>query len=195
MWANISLCEGAVAKDGDGLKNCCNTFPVEATGRRGRRGRRRRRLRGKWWGSWGSGSHVSVARICLSTVSLLQIVGRPVTASISRLSVTTILFPVRVYLCVVLSSLSPPTLWIFLSKSLPFIFCRPDLVLGHERDLFWSLCFWSSTTFLLLFLLGKYLLGRRFSVSLSDRSMHGKSCPFSAHKFSVIFLLCILFHA
>jgi hypothetical protein len=29
---SISLCEGAVARDGDGLKNCCNTFPVEAKG-------------------------------------------------------------------------------------------------------------------------------------------------------------------
>ncbi len=132
------LCEGAVARDGDGLKNSCNTFPVED---KERRRRLRRRLRGKWWGSWGSDSHVSVARICLSTVSLSQIVGRPVTASISRLSVTTILFLVRVYLCVVLSSLSPPTLWICLSKSFPFIFCRPELLLGHERDLFWSLCF------------------------------------------------------
>jgi len=42
---SISLCEGAVARDGDGLKNCRNTFPVEAKGRRRRR--RRRRLRGK----------------------------------------------------------------------------------------------------------------------------------------------------
>jgi hypothetical protein len=38
-----------VARDGDGLKNCCNTFHVEAKGRRRRprRRRRRRRLRGK----------------------------------------------------------------------------------------------------------------------------------------------------